>query len=851
MDQVTRMAIRLLHVRAAMVTLITEDRQIILSSAGINGSPSRRQTPLSQSMCRHLIVDDAPLLVADARRDERWRGIGAVSRGELTAYAGMPLHSPEGRPLGALCVIDDHSHSWRHDELETLEDLASMAEAEIASRSAERRARQELEEERTFLSALLDSLDVPVAACDAEGRIARFNTPMREALQTEETLADKSQWARVYQLFHPDGKHLLAVDELPLVRAMRERFTGQEVVVRTPGRPPRRFLVNGHPLTAPGGRNLGAVTAAHDVTVQRRVELRRSIRHAVTQALADAGSAEQAAHGVIGAITGTLGWTCGEYWQIAPGETRITRAGSWVRPGRKLPDFTGEDPMTLRSGQGLPGRVQDSGRPLWIRDLRAEPEVMVRLEEALGSGLRTAVGLPVHSGERVLAVLTFFSDTVEEPDDELLDLLGDVCAHVGRYMERRRAEDLALALTASRRRFDQVVSQVDDLVWTIEIDDDRVRVLYLSGNTTGIFGGQLPQSFDAVTFVEEHVHPDDRQDYADMHAVMRTGRPARAEYRLTGLDGVTRWVWSRTVPYRENGRLFADGVSTDITERRKLQEDHERLLAREREQVRRLRELDRMKDELVAVVSHELRSPVAVVRNYAELLLDDPGLDDAQRVFADVIDRKSTHLQHLVDGLLDLARLDAGHVGIDPRPLSLTRLVNQAVDEHRAAAEARHLSVVTELDRHLPVHGDPMRLRQVLDNLLSNAIKYTPDGGTVTVTAGCDGESTGNGACRKGDGRKGDGRKGDGRKGDGRKGTVVLTVADTGIGIPAEQYPRLFDRFFRASTAVDSGIKGTGLGLAITKSIVEAHGGGIVAAPREGGGTVFTVRLPVDPSAPH
>jgi signal transduction histidine kinase len=108
-----------------------------------------------------------------------------------------------------------------------------------------------------------------------------------------------------------------------------------------------------------------------------------------------------------------------------------------------------------------------------------------------------------------------------------------------------------------------------------------------------------------------------------------------------------------------------------------------------------------------------------------------------------------------------------------------------------------------------------MRLRQVLDNLLSNAVKYTPAGGTVAVTAA-------------------------GGPGD----EVSLTITDTGIGIPAEQYPNLFDRFFRASNAVEQGIKGTGLGLAITKAIVEAHGGRISAAPAPGGGCTFTVVLP-------
>ncbi|GAA3147195.1 hypothetical protein GCM10010466_42750 [Planomonospora alba] len=831
LDEVTRMAVRLLPVRAALVTLIAEDRQVILSSAGTDGPAPARRTPLSQSMCRHLLVDDAPLAVDDTRGDGRWRDVGAVCRGELAAYAGTPLHAPGGQPLGALCVVDDRPHVWEEEELETLGGLAVMAEAEIGSR-AERRRRERLEREHAFLSALLDSLQAPVAACDDQGRLVRFNQPMRELMHASEQPMDAGRWAPAYGMFAPDGRTLLAPEQVPLARALAgEHFDGQEVVVRAPGAPPRRFVTNGRPIEAPDGRRLGAVTSGHEITAQHRIQTLRDTQHAVAQALAEAASAEQAACNVIGAITRALGWVCGEYWRTGPGGARATRTGSWVRPGRDLSVFTGRNLMTVPAGQGLPGRVTASGRPVWIRDLRTEPESLVRDRQAREAGLRTAVGLPVRSGDRVLAVLTFFTDTVEEPDADLLDLLGGACAHIGRYMERRRAEDLALALTASRRRFDQVVAQLDDLVWSIEIPDDgQARTVYVSGNTSGVLGGQVaPRDVDEA-YIRDHVHPDDRQAFTGMLTAFRAGRPAEAEYRVIGLDGLTRWIWSRATPRREDGRILVDGISTDVTERREMAAERERLLAAEREQVRRLRELDRMKDELVAVVSHEIRSPIAVIRTYADMLLDGPGLDDEQRMFAGVIDRRSTHLQHLVEDLLDLARLDSGQLAVDPRPLSLNRLVRQAVDDHRAAAEAKHLSVEVGLERHLPVSADPVRLRQVLDNLLSNAVKYTPEGGAVTVIAGCSGRIGGDGECRSG--------------------TVTLTVADTGIGIPAEEHEQLFSRFFRASSAHEAGIKGTGLGLAITKAIVEAHGGTIDAAPRDGGGTVFTVRLPVDPAAP-
>jgi signal transduction histidine kinase len=306
----------------------------------------------------------------------------------------------------------------------------------------------------------------------------------------------------------------------------------------------------------------------------------------------------------------------------------------------------------------------------------------------------------------------------------------------------------------------------------------------------------------------DRVHPDDLAAFTAFHERLSSGEPQEIEVRYLGFDGVTRRVWTRAAARREGGRLYVDGISTNVTERREVAEQRER-------QVEQLRELDRMKDELAAVVIHELRNPVGVIRGYTEMLVDNPKLDEVARRHAAVVDRTVLHLQRLVDDLLDLARLDAGHISIEPLPMPAERLLRDVVDNHRPGAYAKNLVIHEELDPDLPVLGDAQRLRQALDNLLSNAIKYTPDGGTIRVVAGC------------------------------RDDAAIIEISDTGIGIPAEQYPHLFSRFFRASNATRDGIKGTGLGLAVTKAIVDAHDGEVSARPALGGGTTFTVTLPL------
>ncbi|MEV4283563.1 sensor histidine kinase [Actinoplanes xinjiangensis] len=288
-------------------------------------------------------------------------------------------------------------------------------------------------------------------------------------------------------------------------------------------------------------------------------------------------------------------------------------------------------------------------------------------------GLRVAVGVPLSTGRNTLGALCVYGDRVEDPEDTVLGLLGGLAAHVGQYLERRRAEELTV-------------------------------------------------------------------------------------------------------------------------------------------------ELARTKDEFLAMVTHELRNPLAVIGSTVALFGDelDDLTADQQREYLHVIARSSQRLTVMADDLLDLASLEAGNLAADPVDTDLCAIIGEAVQACVAPAAAKQLTVTVRLPDRLGLHADPHRLRQVADNLLSNAIKYTPAGGTITITAGLDDTAR----------------------------TIVWTIADTGIGIPRAERPRLFRRFYRASTALDKRIPGTGLGLVITRTIVERHHGTITLAEHTGPGTTFMVRLP-------
>jgi signal transduction histidine kinase len=239
--------------------------------------------------------------------------------------------------------------------------------------------------------------------------------------------------------------------------------------------------------------------------------------------------------------------------------------------------------------------------------------------------------------------------------------------------------------------------------------------------------------------------------------------------------------------------------------------DRAELLRRENT---RLVELDQMKEEFVASVSHELRTPLTSIRGYLELVLEDNPTPD-QADYLRIIERNADRLLDLINDLLDVAQAENGHLVLNREPVDLASIVADAVAGQQPTASARQIELGLDVaEPEIGVRADRKRIGQVVDNLLSNALKFTPDGGSVGVRLAQ------------------------------HNGHLRLDVSDTGIGIPAAEQERLFERFFRTAAASGQAFQGTGLGLAISKAIVEAHGGEIAVASAEGVGTTFSVLLP-------
>ena len=233
--------------------------------------------------------------------------------------------------------------------------------------------------------------------------------------------------------------------------------------------------------------------------------------------------------------------------------------------------------------------------------------------------------------------------------------------------------------------------------------------------------------------------------------------------------------------------------------------------------VTELRRLETMRQEFVANVSHELKTPLSSIKAYAETLLGG-AIDDQQNNtrFVQRIEEQAERLHELILDMLSLARIESGRQAFDIAPVDVTGIVESCLGACEAAADSNGIHLATsEAVPDLQARADEEGVRQILNNLIDNAIKYTPEGGEVVVSASRDGSM------------------------------ALIEVRDTGIGIAAEHLPRVFERFYRVDKARSRELGGTGLGLSIVKHLTQSFGGSVDVESRPGEGTAFTVRLPL------
>ncbi len=349
----------------------------------------------------------------------------------------------------------------------------------------------------------------------------------------------------------------------------------------------------------------------------------------------------------------------------------------------------------------------------------------------------------------------------------------------------RRAGAEAAELARDRDRF---LTILDNIVEAVAAVDAGGRVIFLNPAFCQLF--QLSPAAVGLQLFEVLRHPKLTTLLAE---VLKEGRVRVDEVELFGAE--ENHFEAHVVPLlgaRQRGALV---LLHEIT---------------------RIRKLEKVRRDFVANVSHELRTPLASIRGFAETLRDGALDDNEHRLeFVEAIEKDAQRLAALVDDLLDLSAIESGQRPPRLENAPLLEIAREAGQAMRPLAERRRITIEVESASGPQARVDRRQMRQVFTNLIDNAIKFNRDGGRVTVRAETDGK------------------------------TATVFVSDTGVGIPAEDLPRVFERFYRVDKARSREQGGTGLGLAIVKHLVEAHRGGVAVQSRPDEGSVFRFTIPV------
>jgi PAS domain S-box-containing protein len=377
----------------------------------------------------------------------------------------------------------------------------------------------------------------------------------------------------------------------------------------------------------------------------------------------------------------------------------------------------------------------------------------------------------------------------------------ELIAHVRALLRVRRAEG---ALRESEERFRQMAENIDDVFWMLDPSTDQL--LYVSPAYRRLWGDAAPAPVPGSGHWAGHIHAEDEAAVETAYRALAGGTPYEIEYRIVRPDGDTRWVAERAFTVRDTrDRIYRlAGIVNDISERKANE--------------MMLRDADRRKDEFLAMLAHELRNPLAPIRNAIELL--DPSRAPAPQDFETmraVIGRQVRHLSRLVDDLLDVARITQGKITLRQENVSLAAAIEAAIETVAPALDKKAHTLKTEMpDDSLYVIGDGVRIAQVLGNILSNAVKYTPQGGEILI---------------------------DVRESDE---VVQIAVRDNGVGMSAETIPVIFELFVQSQNSLERSEGGLGIGLPLARTLVELHGGQLEAfSGGPGHGSEFIVSLPL------
>jgi PAS domain S-box-containing protein len=798
LDAVARLAARLLKAPIGLVTFVGDDEEHFV---GMHGMPwslaAGRHAPMAYSVCKYMVSADHPVSCGDmsAEQDPQIRGHPLVTEFGVRAFLGVPLRDADGQLLGSLSVLDTAARHWPDDAVSALVEIAGLVATVPVATSRVPQTVTDLD-----TGDLLDGLQEAFLAVDVDGVVVGWNAAARDLLgfETGQVCGRPVQDTVLPEYGgRPVGEALARLFAAPKPPRMSRRVTllhrdGHEIfasvalsMVRGPGGPLACAFVTDRSAQ---------VVAEDDAEQQQRF----------LTALLDSL--------LVGVVA------CDADGRIKVVNRAMRRVEQLPESGELGPHHIAAGAAMLHHADGTPMARDDT--PLMharLGEIVREVDLMVR---APGQRVRlfAANAQPITGGDgrRWGAVVAMHEVTAVRRAERFRDCHARVLRAMAEASSPAEVAPAVLEAVATALGWPHaelwLIDEVTDTLhatghWTaagFPIDDHVggpvVKGVGITG-TVWATGQRLwvPDITDTPHLVtEESLARAEACAERGLHSVLAV--PVRDGDTLFG---VLSCYADTTEVHEDLLTVLLDGVAAQIGQFVALRRAQE--LAHE---------LTRAKDDFLALVGHEMRTPLTAITASATMLADDrEALDDDQRVMVATIERKTAVLRAIIDALLDIAGLESGNLELATGEFDVVDVAATALTAAETAAAAGRVRIHAHLPHRLPMSGDAHRFQQVIEHLLANAITYSP-GGEVHLHLAA------------------------------QHGVVELEVHDNGIGVPEGEHEHLFDRFYRAVNVRHQGIPGHGLGLSRVRAIVERQGGTVTLDTHQPTGTSVLIRLP-------
>ena len=564
--------------------------------------------------------------------------------------------------------------------------------------------------------------------------------------------------------------------------------------------------------TAPGrasGESLLLVQET-DISARKRLDGIRDCLVAIRHVLVSGLAWEQAVPQLLGGLCTYLDWDLAQFWAADHDRQALRVRHYWHREAAGFEAFREESRETaIPMGFGMLGRVWQSGVVAAVEDLSRVNDYS-RSDLARAAGLNSVLAFPVVESGVVIGAIELLAAHVRDVPDYEVTMLSTAGVEIGQFIRR---SNTAQALRRSEADHRAIFERSPIGIVRINSDGELVE-----SNPAVL--SMLEYDFEAM---RASAWPDllrayDQAAGRQQLAPLLAGLTAGSSVQIRASTAAGKWLWLQltgtSIPDSNGRPEHVLVMIEDVTTVRETSDQLAEALESQRNANANLERLDHTKTEFLSIVSHEFRTALTGIQGFSELIRDGGLETDEVKAYGGYIFNDADRINRLIGDMLDLDRMESGRMSMRSGDVDINEVLSEAMA--RASTGVSTVEFDADLDPRLPiVAGDRDRLIQVVSNLVNNAVKYSPDGGRVTLST----------------------------RGEG--GFALVSVTDTGLGIPPDEIGHVFERFRRVRSGAAQSIPGTGLGLTIVKQIVEMHGGKIWVESAVGHGSAFHFTIPL------